>query len=91
MRHDHVALRFLPQTSIRNFERLYTWPKPSLATRIFMIFQGVQVDPSSNVWEQAERRAKVGGAVWKAVVGVSQPAPLPSRPRMMEVGGMEVR
>lgn len=89
MRHDYIALRFVHQTTLRNLAHLYVSPKPRSLTRIFMVFQGVQAG-DVYAWKHAEQKAKLGGTLWRAVIGILRPIDCPSCLDVVEIGGMEV-
>jgi len=50
LKHEYVALRFLPQASYEQAAQMRVSPAPDVVTRIFMLFRGV--DPGDlDHWE----------------------------------------
>lgn len=90
LKHDHVALRFLPQPVYEQAAPLKISPVPDVITRIFMLFIGVDKELLSQ-WPQAQERACHSVDFWKDVAGVDCTRSLDeSLFRVLEWGGMEV-
>ncbi len=91
MKHDFVALRFLPQASYEHAALLDVQPKPDVVTRVFMLFKRVCEDELDD-WEGALSRASENVDVWKDVVGVDCDVMKDEELfRVLEWGGMEVK
>ncbi|KAK7047902.1 hypothetical protein VNI00_006230 [Paramarasmius palmivorus] len=89
LKHKHVALRFVNQSSYESAAPLEVTPQPDVITRVFMLFKGISVD--TGVWDAALKRASLDHAVWRDVVGVDvQKAWDHSLFRVLEWGGMEL-
>jgi hypothetical protein len=94
LKHEYVALRFLPQASYEQAAQMRVSPTPDVVTRIFMLFRGV-APGDLGLWEQAAARATAedgGAGFWERVVGVDL-ARASDRDlfRVLEWGGMEVK
>jgi hypothetical protein len=101
LKHEHIALRFLPQSAYERAARLDAVPSPDVVTRVFMLFKGVTEDELP-LWEKAQIRAQIAGAAgpgrrrravswWTDVVGVDVERALDvGLYRVLEWGGMEV-
>ncbi|KZV72005.1 hypothetical protein PENSPDRAFT_576744 [Peniophora sp. CONT] len=90
LKHEHVALRFVPQPEYEQAASLVVTPAPDVVTRVFMVFRGVDVDQLCN-WEPAAERAGENVTFWKDVVGINADAAQDtSLFRVLEWGGMEV-
>jgi len=94
LKHEYVALRFLPQASYEQAAQMRISPSPDVVTRIFMLFRGV---PTGDLgfWEQAATRATAadgGAAFWTRVVGID-PVRASDRDsfRVLEWGGLEIK
>ncbi|RXW15280.1 hypothetical protein EST38_g10574 [Candolleomyces aberdarensis] len=91
LKHKHVALRFLPQSTYERAAPLNLDPTPDVVARIFMLFKGVE-EEDLEIWAEASEKTKIAVDFWKEVVGVDvdrlQEASLF---RVIEWGGMEVR
>ncbi|RXW12321.1 hypothetical protein EST38_g13533 [Candolleomyces aberdarensis] len=91
LKHEYVALRFLPQSVYERAAPLCLEPTPDVIARIFMLFRGVDGD-NLDIWAEASVRTKDEVEFWKDVVGIDvdrlQDASLF---RVVEWGGMEVR
>ena len=90
LKHNHVALRFLPQSAYEQAAPLNILPVPDVITRIFMLFTGVDKELLPQ-WPQAQERACHSVDFWKDVVRVDCTRSLDeSLFRVLEWGGMEV-
>ncbi|KAK0437623.1 hypothetical protein EV421DRAFT_1907114 [Armillaria borealis] len=91
LKHDFVALCFLPEASYEHAVPLDIQPKPDVITLVFMLFKRVCEDEFDE-WEGAVSRASENVDVWKGVVGAEY-----DRMRdgalftVLEWGGMEVK
>ncbi|KAG7087635.1 hypothetical protein E1B28_013583 [Marasmius oreades] len=94
LKHKHIALRFLPQSSYEEAAPLDITPTPDVVTRIFMLFHGVSEDELKNAgngWTEAVDRSSEGVVFWQTVVGVDiGKAADENLFRVLEWGGMEV-
>ncbi|KAG8952355.1 hypothetical protein FRC04_004783 [Tulasnella sp. 424] len=91
LKHEHLALRFLPQVDFEASAPLNISPKPDVVTRLFMLFEGIQTDQLAD-WEEARERSLEDVNLWKAIVGVEDSRQRDeSLFRVLEWGGMEVR
>ncbi|PBK81584.1 ubiquitin-domain-containing protein [Armillaria gallica] len=91
LKHNFVALRFLPQASYEHAAPLDIDPKPDVVTRVFMLFKRVCEDELDE-WEGALSRASENVDVWKDVVGVDCDRMKDEELfRVLEWGGMEVK
>ncbi|KAK0184726.1 hypothetical protein F5146DRAFT_1073457 [Armillaria mellea] len=91
LKHDYVALRFLPQASYAHAAPLDVEPKPDVVTRVFMLFKRVCEDELDE-WEGAASRASENVDTWKDVVGVDVDGMKNEALfRVLEWGGMEVK
>ncbi|KAK0216442.1 hypothetical protein EDD85DRAFT_437840 [Armillaria nabsnona] len=68
LKHNFVALRFLPQASYEHAAPLDIEPKPGAVTCVFMLFKTV-CDDELGEWEGALSRASENVDVWKGIVG----------------------
>ncbi|KAF6748197.1 ubiquitin-domain-containing protein [Ephemerocybe angulata] len=89
LKHKHIALRFLPQSTYEHAAPLEVDPAPDVVARIFMLFKGVQ-EKELGAWagacEQAEDSSR-----WVDVVGVDiRKLQDKALFRVIEWGGMEV-
>jgi len=85
LRHENIALRFLPQASFEKSAPLTIAPAPDVVTRVFMIFQGVPNEDLGK-WLAASSTHKN----WAALVGVDLPRASDTNLfRVLEWGGME--
>ncbi|KAK0454209.1 uncharacterized protein EV420DRAFT_1621487 [Desarmillaria tabescens] len=90
LKHDYVALTFLPQSSYSCAAPLSVDPKPDIITRVFMLFKRVHDDELVE-WEGALTRAFEEVDCWKGVVGVDGDGMDDEALfRVFEWGGMEV-
>lgn len=72
MKHSHVALRFVPQTSFDAAAPMVVTPKPDVVTRIFMVARGLNDEEAQReVWKDASFRASEPVEFWQAIVGIS--------------------
>ncbi|SJL14727.1 uncharacterized protein ARMOST_18194 [Armillaria ostoyae] len=91
LKHDFVALLFLPQVSYEHAALLDVEPKPDVVTRVFMLFKRVCEDELDE-WEASLSRASENVEVWKDVVGVDCDGMKDEALfRVLEWGGMEVK
>ncbi|KAG8976286.1 hypothetical protein FRC05_004202 [Tulasnella sp. 425] len=91
LKHEHLALRFLPQVDFEASAPLDISPKPDVVTRVFMLFEGIPTDRLAD-WEEAHERSLEDINFWKDVVGVEDSRQSDkSLFRVLEWGGMEVR
>ncbi|KAK0184727.1 hypothetical protein F5146DRAFT_1144831 [Armillaria mellea] len=91
LKHDFVALRFLPQASYEHAAPLDVKPKPDVVTRVFMLFKRVCED-GLDEWEGALSRASENVDVWKGVVGAEYDRMKDEALfRVLEWGGLEVK
>ncbi|KAG2116999.1 uncharacterized protein F5147DRAFT_811009 [Suillus discolor] len=90
LKHEYVALRFVPQAAFERAASLRISPQPDVVTRVFMLFKGIRKEDLAN-WTNAQIQAEKDVAWWVDVVGVD-----PARAgdvtlfRVLEWGGMEV-
>ncbi|KAG8999337.1 hypothetical protein FRB90_012087 [Tulasnella sp. 427] len=91
LKHEHIALRFVPQADFEASAPLSISPQPDVITRVFMLFEGVPADQSAH-WQEARERSSMGVQFWKGVVGIDEIRQRDaSLFRVLEWGGMEVR
>ena len=93
LKHEYVALRFLPQASYEQAAKMRVSPAPDIVTRVFMLFRGV-APGDLDFWSRAAARATAedGATFWANVVGIdSARASDPRLFRVLEWGGMEVK
>lgn len=95
LKHEYIALRFVPQDVYERAAALHITPAPDVVTRVFMLFRGVAVD-DLRLWEAASVRVAGTGAgrarFWADVVGVDAARAVDGRLfRVLEWGGMEVQ
>lgn len=95
LKHEYIALRFLPQQIYENAARLDVQPKPDVVVRIFMLFRGVKALDLPSKWTSSiERKVESESTegFWRSVVGVDTAKMQDSTLlRVIEWGGMEVR
>ncbi|KAG2140417.1 hypothetical protein BD769DRAFT_1430011 [Suillus cothurnatus] len=90
LKHEYIALRFVPQAAYSRAASLDISPQPDVVTRVIMLFKGVGKEQLTN-WANAQMQAEKDVAWWVDVVGVD-----PARARdttlfrVLEWGGMEV-
>jgi hypothetical protein len=90
LKHEYIALRFVPQSAYERTASLSISPQPDVVTRVFMLFRGIAKEHLKN-WANAQIQAETDVAWWVNVVGVD-----PARAgdadlfRVLEWGGMEV-
>ncbi|KAG1851705.1 hypothetical protein F4604DRAFT_1306484 [Suillus subluteus] len=90
LKHEYIALRFVPQAAYERAASLSISPQPDVVTRICMLFKGICKEHLAN-WTSAQMQAEKDVAWWVDVVGVD-----PARAgdtslfRVLEWGGMEV-
>ncbi|KAG9042117.1 hypothetical protein FS837_011268 [Tulasnella sp. UAMH 9824] len=91
LKHEHLALRFVPQVDYEASAPLDIEPKPDVVTRVFMLFEGIPSDWLAH-WEEARQRSSADVNMWKGIVGVEDARQGDqSLFRVLEWGGMEVR
>jgi hypothetical protein len=93
LKHEYVALRFLPQVSYEKAAKMRVSPMPDVVTRVFMLFRGVAKE-DSGLWNQAAARATAedGATFWTQIVGIdAERASDRGLFRVLEWGGMEVK
>ncbi|KAK0437622.1 hypothetical protein EV421DRAFT_2060249 [Armillaria borealis] len=90
LKHDFVALRFLPQASYEHAAPLDVEPKPDVVTRVFMLFKRV-CDDELDEWEGSLSRASENVEFWKDVVDVDCDGMKNGALFSLEWGGMEVK
>ncbi|KAG9030133.1 hypothetical protein FS837_003353, partial [Tulasnella sp. UAMH 9824] len=89
LKHEHLALRFVPQVDYEASAPLDIEPKPDVVTRVFMLFEGIPSDRFAH-WEQARQRSSADVNMWKGIVGVEDARQRnQSLFRVWEWGGME--
>ncbi|KAG1741920.1 hypothetical protein EDD22DRAFT_973268 [Suillus occidentalis] len=90
LKHQHIALRFVPQAAYERAASLSISPQPDVVTRVFMLFRGIPKEHLGD-WANAQMQAKRDVGWWVDVVGVD-----PARAgdltlfRVLEWGGTEV-
>ncbi|KAG2153927.1 hypothetical protein DEU56DRAFT_897960 [Suillus clintonianus] len=91
LKHEYIALRFVPQSVYERAASLSISPQPDIVTRVFMLFKGVGKEHLEN-WSNAQMQAEKDVAWWVDVVGVDfARASDAALFRVLEWGGMEVR
>jgi len=93
LKHEYVAVRFLPQASYEKAAEMRVSPAPDVVTRIFMLFRGVAED-DLGLWSEAAARATAedGATFWAQVVGVDAVRTSDDGLfRVLEWGGMEIK
>jgi len=91
LKHEYVALRFLPQASYEKAAQMRVSPTPDVITRIFMLFRGV-AKGDLGIWGQAAARATDGATFWTQVVGIDVARACDGGLfRVLEWGGMEIK
>ncbi|KAG8702734.1 hypothetical protein FRC09_004573 [Ceratobasidium sp. 395] len=87
--HEHIALRFLPQTDYEAAAPMNISPVPDVTTRVFMLFRGVK-ESEIDLWEQVKAAQNPG--IWQDVVAVDTDLIQNSKLfRVLEWGGMEIK
>lgn len=92
LKHNHIALRFLPQQAYEKAAPLTVTPSPDVVTRVFMLFSGVD-EEGLGAWDETASRATEEDDVsfWTDVVGVDVERAMDGRLFQVLVwGGMEV-
>ncbi|KAG1870554.1 hypothetical protein C8R48DRAFT_596856 [Suillus tomentosus] len=90
LKHEYIALRFVPQAAYERAASLNISPQPDVVTRVCMLFKGICKEHLAN-WPNAQMQAQNDVAWWVDVVGVD-----PTRAgdvtlfRVLEWGGVEV-
>ncbi|KAJ7238007.1 hypothetical protein C8J57DRAFT_1528995 [Mycena rebaudengoi] len=82
LKHNHVALRFVPQAAYEVAARLDIVPAPDVVTRVFMLFKGISEERRGE-WDLGAHSQHDHALKWRAVVGVDVE-------HALEWGGMEV-
>lgn len=91
LKHEHVALKFLSQTSYEAAAPLNVSPAPDVVTRVFMLFRGIEAN-DLDAWNIARSRADADVSHWVNTVGVDVgKASDTTLYRVLEWGGMEIR
>ncbi|KIO23708.1 hypothetical protein M407DRAFT_26838 [Tulasnella calospora MUT 4182] len=89
VKHDYIALRFVPQPSYEKAAPLSIDPRPDVTTRVFMIFRGVPESDLSS-WSEVVWRSREDPSFWADVVGVDRTKwNSDGLFRVLEWGGME--
>ncbi|KAG1841991.1 hypothetical protein C8R48DRAFT_643701 [Suillus tomentosus] len=90
LKHEYIALRFVPQLAYERAAPLSLSPQPDIVTRIFMLFRGIRKEHLAD-WPNARMQAGKDVAWWADVVGVDLArASDTALFRVLEWGGMEV-
>ncbi|KAG1844198.1 hypothetical protein DFJ58DRAFT_907284 [Suillus subalutaceus] len=90
LKHEYIALRFVPQAAYERAASLNISPQPDVVTRVFMLFRGIPKEHLEN-WSNAQMQAEKDVAWWVDVVGVDLArAGDMALFRVLEWGGMEV-
>ncbi|KAG1764754.1 hypothetical protein EDD22DRAFT_978984 [Suillus occidentalis] len=90
LKHEYIALRFVPQAAYEHAASLRISPQPDVVTRVCMLFKGIRKEHLAN-WSNAQIQAEKDVGWWVDVVGVD-----PVRAgdvtlfRVLEWGGTEV-
>ncbi|KAG1771172.1 hypothetical protein EV702DRAFT_1034180 [Suillus placidus] len=90
LKHEYIALRFVPQAAYERAASLTISPQPDVVTRVCILFKGICKEHLGN-WANAQMQAEKDVAWWVDVVGVD-----PARAgdvtlfRVLEWGGVEV-
>ncbi|KAL8291959.1 hypothetical protein RQP46_001425 [Phenoliferia psychrophenolica] len=85
-RGQRIAFRFVEQAAYEQAARLAVDPKPDVVTRVFMTFEGVEMDGVE--WKVDGKGAEE--VDWRDVVGIESAASDESKFRVLELGGMEL-
>ncbi|KAG2079242.1 hypothetical protein BDR04DRAFT_1063848 [Suillus decipiens] len=90
LKHEYIALRFVPQSAYERAASLSISPQPDVVIRVFMLFRGILKEHLAN-WSNARMQAEKDVAWWVDVVGVDvAKAGDVASFRVLEWGGMEV-
>jgi len=90
LKHEYIALRFVPQPAYERAASLSISPQPDVVTRVFMLFRGVRKEHLAD-WSNAQMQAEKDVVWWADVVGVDLArAGDAALFRVLEWGGMEV-
>ncbi|KAG2746392.1 hypothetical protein P692DRAFT_201867792 [Suillus brevipes Sb2] len=90
LKHEYIALRFVPQAAYERAASLSISPQPDVVTRVSMLFKGIRKEHLGD-WANAQIQAERDVGWWVDVVGVD-----PARAgdatlfRVLEWGGMEL-
>ncbi|KAF8314720.1 hypothetical protein DL93DRAFT_2079861 [Clavulina sp. PMI_390] len=95
LKHQYIALRFVPQKEYEKAAVLDILPTPNVVERIFMLFQGIESALATNPeWVHAKEKAEADVLFWREVVGLPGEAGELMKDdslfRVLEWGGMEV-
>ncbi|KAJ3514856.1 hypothetical protein NMY22_g14608 [Coprinellus aureogranulatus] len=71
LKHQHIALRFLPQVAYEKAAPLEVTPAPDVTVRIFMLFKGLKQEDLGGHWAAAMAAAKGDTIQWKNIVGLA--------------------
>ncbi|KIM23234.1 hypothetical protein M408DRAFT_77805 [Serendipita vermifera MAFF 305830] len=96
LKHNSIALRFIPQHAYEASAPLKVEPQPSLTVRIFMLWRGLlPCEVEEDGWSEAIARAEAMSVEsWKGIVGIPdlfRPVTEGDGFRVLEWGGMEVK
>ncbi|KAG2031489.1 ubiquitin family protein [Suillus americanus] len=90
LKHEYIALRFVPQPAYERAASLSISPQPDVVTRVFMLFRGICKEHLVD-WSNAQMRVEKDVGWWADVVGVDlSSASDMALFRVLEWGGMEV-
>ncbi|KAG2067779.1 hypothetical protein BDR04DRAFT_1120251 [Suillus decipiens] len=59
LKHEYIALRFVPQSAYERAASLNIFPQPDVVTRVFMLFRGVSEEHLAN-WSK-QKKTLLGG------------------------------
>lgn len=91
LKHEYIALRFVPQLAYERAASLSISPQPDVVTRVFMLFKGIRKEHLAD-WSHAQIQAEKDVSWWVDVAGVDlAKASDMVLFRVLEWGGMEVR
>ncbi|KIM31565.1 hypothetical protein M408DRAFT_64286 [Serendipita vermifera MAFF 305830] len=96
LKHNSIALRFIPQHAYEASAPLKVEPQPSLTVRVFMLWRGLlPCEIEEDGWSEAITRAEeMSVESWKDIVGIPdllRPVTEGDGFRVLEWGGMEVK
>ncbi|KAG2066539.1 hypothetical protein BDR04DRAFT_1129959 [Suillus decipiens] len=90
LKHEYIALRFIPQSAYERAASLSIYPQPDVVTRVFMLFRGISKEHLAQ-WSNAQMQTGKDVAWWVDVVGVDVVrAGDTALFRVLERGAMEV-
>ncbi|KAG8823570.1 hypothetical protein FRC18_010710 [Serendipita sp. 400] len=96
LKHPNIAIRFVPQIAYEKAAPLNIQPRPTITTRVFMLWCGVSTNDAgeNGPWAEAMLRGKTMEITkWREIVGTTG-AMLKDEGdglRVLEWGGMEVK